>query len=725
MTSGSGSSGGTGGSGGRSSGFELLHPALQHHIVNSVGWRSLRPLQDAAVGPIVAGNHVMLLAPTAGGKTEAAMFPLLSRALSEEWRNLSVLYLCPLRALLNNLQPRLDRYATMVGRRAELWHGDTGDSARRRLLKEPPDVLLTTPESLEAMLISTRVDQDRMFASLRAVVIDEAHAFAAADRGWHLLAVLARLEKIAGRPLQRVALSATVGNPEEILAWICGGTGGTQSVMAPASGGAAAEVTLDALDSVEQAVTVIDRLHRGEKRLAFTNARALAEKVASQLGALGSTAFVSHSSLGPSERRRSEEAFATARDCVIVSTSTLELGIDIGDLDRVIQIGAPSSVNSMLQRIGRTGRRPGTQSNMLVLPLDDSQLLQSLGVLHCWSKRRLDPVQAPPFPLNIVLQQTLALILQQQGITRTALTERLVASQLFDADARGCLGELVDHLVGSGVLVDDHGLLSLGRVAEDDLGRRNFLELTSVFVSPTLLSVRHGAHEVGAVEPRVLSLRPADANHGGPTLLSLAGRTWKVRDVDWRRLIVDVEPAEGHGIARWAGDQNPMSPWVARGIRSVLAGASIDGLTLSKRASAALNRLRASQPWVMDGHTAIVRTPSSTRWWTYAGPQTNDLLARGLTRFRIDSHRIDPLWIKLDSHVDASEFRSAVAAIDVEGLLGLLDPDPRSVTGVKFANWIPDELVVRMIRARNDFRADAAFTVAEPMDSYSYSSDPP
>jgi ATP-dependent Lhr-like helicase len=141
------------------SGFERLHPALQHHIVNTLGWKALRPLQEQAIEPLLAGQHVLLLAPTAGGKTEAAFFPILSRMLAEEWTGTSVLYISPLRALLNNLDARLRNYCGMVGRQVSIWHGDTGDSARRRIISERPDCLLITPESLEVILVSRRWDK--------------------------------------------------------------------------------------------------------------------------------------------------------------------------------------------------------------------------------------------------------------------------------------------------------------------------------------------------------------------------------------------------------------------------------------------------------------------------------------------------------------------------------------------------------------------------------------
>ncbi len=228
-------------------GFDALHPSVQHHIVNSLGWRRLRPLQEAAISPVLDGSDALLLAPTAGGKTEAATFPILSRMADEDWRGLSVIYVCPLKALLNNLQPRLETYAAWVGRRVGTRHGDTDAGERRRQLSDPPSLLLTTPESLESMLTSRLVDEQRVFADVRAVVVDEVHAFAGDDRGWHLLAVLDRIEQLAGRPLQRVGLSATVGNPGELLTWLQGRGAGTRPALVvspPTEGATAQAVTL-------------------------------------------------------------------------------------------------------------------------------------------------------------------------------------------------------------------------------------------------------------------------------------------------------------------------------------------------------------------------------------------------------------------------------------------------------------------------------------------------
>jgi Lhr-like helicase len=152
--------------------FDRLHPALQHHIVNSLGWQDLRPFQQAVIEPVLAGRHLLILAPTAGGKTEAAFFPVLSRMLTDGWRGLSVLYVCPIKALLNNLDARLERYCSLLGRRSALWHGDIAAGRKKAVLRDPPDCLLTTPESLEVMLVSPGIEAQPLFAGMQAVIVD-------------------------------------------------------------------------------------------------------------------------------------------------------------------------------------------------------------------------------------------------------------------------------------------------------------------------------------------------------------------------------------------------------------------------------------------------------------------------------------------------------------------------------------------------------------------------
>ena len=529
------------------SGFERLHPALQHHIVNSLGFTDLRPLQAQALDPVLDGEHVLLVAPTAGGKTEAAFFPVLSRQLSEGWAGLSVLYVCPIRALLNNLELRLSRYAQLVGRRVALWHGDVGDAARRRVVAEPPDVLLTTPESLEVMLVSRRSEKERLFAGVRAVIVDEIHAFAGDDRGWHLLSVLERIGRIAGGEMQRLGLSATVGNPEALLGWLAGACAGPRRVIVPLAGAAhvVTDVQVDFDGNLANAATVISRLHQGEKRLVFCDSRARSEELASLLRQAGVETHVSHSSLAADARRQAEAAFAWGRDCAIVATSTLELGIDVGDLDRVIQIDAPTRVASFLQRLGRTGRRAGSTRNCLFLATTEEALLQALGLVRLWGEGFVEPVEPPALPLHILAQQLMGLALQERGNGRHLWPEWIGRMPGFAALAPEDVAEVLAFMLAREMLWDEQGLLAIGRGGEEAYGRRHFMELFSVFTSPPLFTVLHDRDELGQVHQSSFVV----ASGQEPVLL-LAGRSWLVTHVDWAARVAQVQPTDLKGRSR-------------------------------------------------------------------------------------------------------------------------------------------------------------------------------
>jgi ATP-dependent Lhr-like helicase len=681
--------------------FELLHPAVQHHVVNSLGWRTLRPLQTATIEPILAGDHLIATAPTAGGKTEAAVLPLLSRILSEDWRGLSVLYVCPLRALLNDLHQRLDRYAQLVGRRVGRWHGDIRQPERDRLLAEPPDLLLTTPESLEAMLVSPRVPHERWFADVRAVVVDEVHAFAGDDRGWHLLAVLERITRLAGREVQRIALSATLGNPAALLAWLTATCCGPARVVNPPAQTGPAEVTLDHVGSLANAALVISRLHRGEKRLAFVDSRGRAEQLGVALRSHDVTTFVSHGSLGAGERRAAEHAFAENRDCVIVATSTLELGIDVGDLDRVIQIDAPPTVTAFLQRLGRTGRRPDTTRHALVLATSDDALLCAAAVLLRWGEGYVEPIVPPPAPLHLAAQQLLALCLQERGVGRRLWAQWLGEPFALGPEAAGAAATITDHLVASGFLVDDGGILGIGGEAEAALGRRHFMELLSAFTSPPVFSVRHGRAEIGLVPDETLMARPAGHAAGSAAVLLLAGRSWAILHIDWGRRVVQVEPTDAPGVARWSGSAQALGAAITRGVREVLLGSDPAGVILSRRAGERLAQLRAEHPWVRADATSLVTDARGrARWWAFAGWRANLWLARAAADLRREVAAVDDLTVALDPGATRQQLRRALsnaaeAPIDLTPWV-----TTEAVDGLKFSDCLPPSLATEVVTRR-------------------------
>ncbi|WP_158887130.1 DEAD/DEAH box helicase [Amycolatopsis anabasis] len=688
-----------------SSAADRLLPALVHHIVNTLGWPELRPLQAEAIDPLLRGSDAILLAPTAGGKTEAAVFPLLSAMEEQSWLGISVLYVCPLRALLNNLQPRLASYAGWLGRSAEVWHGDVGPGARERMRREPPDILLTTPESLEAMLVSSKVDSRRMFSGLRAVVVDEVHAFAGDDRGWHLLAVLERLSRIAGRPLQRVGLSATVGNPAELLEWLQGSQRSRpRSVVAPVVGATTIpDLTVDHVGSIENAATVIASLHRGEKRLVFVDSRRRAEELGAALRAREVTTFLSHSSLSADERHRSEQAFAEARDCVIVATSTLELGIDVGDLDRVIQINTPRTVASFLQRLGRTGRRPESTRNCLFLCLEDAAVLSTAGLLERWAAGWVEPIVAPVRPRHIAAQQILALALQENKIGMHTWPEWWGDLPLFDEH----LAEIFDHLLAKGYLERDGAMAFIGPEAEKKFGRRYFSDLLAVFTAPPEFTVLAGREEIGRVGDDVLL---AD-DYDGPSVLLLAGRAWKVGHVDWKRRRCFVEPSDLPGRAKWGSVESGMSFALTRGQRSVLLGAEPAGVRFTRRAASVLADLREKHAEdVSEDATVFRRSAGEFRWWTWAGAAANRTLQANFPRFVDPRQRITDHSLRLLPNISNIEFLSELSG---SAPLSCPNVSKSAVNGLKFSTALPEVLAIETVAERLSDRKNAAIVLSE------------
>ena len=679
--------------------FDKLSPLLQYHIVNTVGWRSLRSLQEASIDPIMRGDHCLLLAPTAGGKTEAAIFPILSRITEQHHEGLSVLYICPLRALLNNLHIRLQEYCAMVGLNCGIWHGDVGPSARNRIKRDQPDILLTTPESLEVMLISKQGEAREMLKGVRVVVIDEIHAFAGDDRGWHLLALLERIGVLAGREVQRIGLSATVGNPEQLLTWMAGHCHGTRCVVNPADNASMTDVDvqLDYVGTITNAALVISRLHRGEKRLVFCDSRSRVEELGVELRRLGVNTYLSHSSLSVEERRTSEEAFALAQDCVIVATSTLELGIDVGDLDRVIQVDAPFMVASFLQRLGRTGRRTGTRRNCLFLATNDAALLRAAALIALWETGFVEPILPPECPLHIFAQQLMALSLQEGGIGvndwRRWLSRLPVFSDQFSEDLNAVIANLLDR----NIIFSDQVRLSFGEEGESLYGRRHFLELISVFTSPPLITVVHGNREIGTVHPiAFVAHRPER-----PAILSLGGRGWQVESLDWSKKVAHVVPMEGKGKGQWLTSCFGLSYRLSRAIRDVLADDDIS-TRWSTRAREQISELRNTYGFVDRTNDAVVVASESCQldWYTFAGNMINQAIAGSLNRCGYEDVKADDFRIQVLSTIDHQKLVEIIKNLTAAGVIETFLVPEEFLDQLKFSECLPKQMAEDIVKSR-------------------------
>jgi ATP-dependent Lhr-like helicase len=456
-------------------------------------------------------------------------------------------------------------------------------------------------------------------------------------------------------------------------------------------------VQLDFVGSLSNAAKIIRLLHQGEKRLVFCDSRSRVEQLALLLREHGIDTFVSHSSLGVEERRAAEQAFASRQNCVIVATSALELGLDVGDLDRVIQIDAPPTVSSFLQRMGRTGRRAGTTSNCLCLATTEEALLQAAGLLALWREGFVEPVRPPEKPYHILAQQLLALILQERGVGESEWFRWVDAVPAFRQMGPRTATDLVSAMLDAKVVWSDHGILSFAPEGEAHFGRKNFMELLSVFTSAPLFRVLSGQKELGFVHESTFYKRDE-----GPVVLVLAGRSWQTNHLDWKRRVAHVEPTEARGRSRWLGEGQMLSFRLCQSTRQVLATDDQDPFW-SSRATARLEELRNECPWASSEGTSIVRHPNGeVRWWTFGGGIANALLADHL-RAQIDA-RADNLAVQFPATSALGPVVERVAALIAEDVHPV--PNAAAIEKMKFTECLSRELAAQVFCARfNDAEA--------------------
>ncbi len=609
------------------SAFARFPPRLQEAIVSRLGFSSLRPVQELAAEALLSGKNAVVLAPTAGGKTEAAMFPVIAELMEKPVAGVGALYVAPIKALLNNQEDRLGTYTEMVGLRRFVWHGDTSQATKSAFIREPTELLMTTPESLEVMLISPRVPAPRLFAELRYVVIDEVHALAGTDRGAHLMSVLERLVSMGKRDVQRVGLSATVGNPDTILGWMKGSSQREGVVIDPPKQPMQRRITVslqgDVLDIAKEAAALAD----GKKSLFFCQTRALSEVVAERMKARGTDVFVHHSSISLEERRLAEERFVSGTNTCIVCTSTLELGIDVGDLDAVFQANAPSTVSSFLQRIGRTGRRPGQVANMAFLCEETEALLLSMALVELARAGWVEPVPALNRCWPVLVQQLMAMSLQFGAISADDAWVQLSRVADFQGIRRDEFDGLLKFLVERQFLFESAGKLSIGDRAERLFGRKNFSELYGVFSSPVMYRVLSGAQDIGTIEPTFVE-RLVE----GMSAFLLAGRPWVVEQVVHPEREVHVKPAPAGRKPTWGGFLPQMlGQEVCQQVRAILE--SSEPLRyLHPTAVSALDELRANVGQLLRrvGPAIQIDADGQALWWTFAGGRANYTLKYAL-----------------------------------------------------------------------------------------------
>ena len=418
--------------------FAILSQPLKG-LLQETGISRPTPPQVEAIPLIAQGDNVLIIAPTGSGKTEAALLPLIDKMIQRTDRQgISLIYITPLRALNRDMLKRLQTWSSKLGFTVEIRHGDTPTADRRRMAVKPPDLLITTPETLQAILPGKRMRQH--LRHVKFVVVDEIHELAGDRRGVQLTIGLERLKEVTVNGFQRIGLSATVGNPEQIAQFL-GGESPVKTVQIPLSrstkykieypvpGDEDRETARRLYTTPEAAARLIlvdDLVEAHESTLIFVNSRVNAELLGSKFNMMDRKIMVHHGSLPREERVRAEEAFKAGSIKGLVCTSTLELGIDIGSVDLVVQYMSPRQVNSLVQRVGRSGHTLTRTSHGILVSVSTEDLLESVGVIELAKEGRLEPTIIHVGALDVLAHQIAGILMDSDGSVELARVKSII-----------------------------------------------------------------------------------------------------------------------------------------------------------------------------------------------------------------------------------------------------------------------------------------------------------
>jgi ATP-dependent Lhr-like helicase len=414
-------------------------------VMKQIGIEKLLETQEKAIPPIMMGKNVLLIAPTGSGKTEAALLPVLSKLTAiEDRRGISLLYITPLRALNRDMMKRIMKLCVSLGLSVDVRHGDTSSSMRRKQALKPPDILITTPETLQAILPGRRMQKN--LKDVKWVIIDEIHEIAESKRGVQLAVALERLKEITGRDFQRIGLSATVGTPEKVGKLLAGSRGAVKIIRVSASKEYRywiewpqpdeEDFDLSAIlytspEAAARIRTIKDLCDASTSTLIFVNSRQIAEMLALRLSFLDPKIGIHHGSLSKEERVNIEDSFKKGLTKAIVCTSTLELGIDIGTADLVIQYLSPRQVGPFIQRVGRSGHRLGLTSEGVILTAFVDDALESIAVVNRARSEKVEPTRIHEGALDVLAHQLVGLSLDHGSISISKAVEILSRAYPF------------------------------------------------------------------------------------------------------------------------------------------------------------------------------------------------------------------------------------------------------------------------------------------------------
>lgn len=561
--------------------FDRYAPFVQEYIYQN-HWENLRSIQVAAADAIFnTDENVLLTASTASGKTEAAFFPIITLFSEDMPSSVGCIYIGPLKALINDQFSRLNDLCAEADIPVWHWHGDVAQSHKAKLMRHPSGILQITPESLEALLLHKHAAIAKLFGDLRFVVIDEVHSLLRGDRGGQTLCLIERLSRIAGVNPRRIGLSATIGDPEGTGKFLSLGTGrktiipkidakgskwrlsmehfyvkdaqAAEDKQIPGALPVLEEKTDDAPANADPGIGYIFEHTRGKKCLVFVNSREECEMVTTtlrhycELNHEPDRFLVHHGNLSASYRETAEGIMKDdSQYMTTVTTATLELGIDIGRLERAFQIDAPWTVSSFLQRMGRTGRRELPPEMWFVIREDEPEvramlpttipwkLLQGIALVQLYLEERwVEPPWLDRLPFSLLYHQTMSTLASCGELSPRALADRVLRLHYFHRITQEDYRVLLRHLIATDhIQQTEQGGLIVGLAGERVI---NSFKFYGVFQESEEYTVRSESQELGTV----VSPPPVGEK------LAIAGHVWQVLDVDHKRRLIYCQQVKG------------------------------------------------------------------------------------------------------------------------------------------------------------------------------------
>jgi ATP-dependent helicase Lhr and Lhr-like helicase len=635
--------------------FGRLHATLQEALYR-MQWTKLRPIQVDAIHEVFDGTGDLIIAArTAAGKTEAAFLPILSRMLAEPSRGVRAVYVGPLKALINDQFSRLEELCREAEIPVHKWHGDVAAAPKRRFLEHPSGVLLITPESIESLFVNHSHRLPEVFAALSYIVIDELHSFIGTERGAHLRSLISRLGAKSRESVRRAGLSATFGDDKAaVCRWlrpaapesvrIIESTAEQKSIQLkiyghfkfPDPGGSEKEVAPESFTpSAADLEHAVFEAFYGKTALIFINVKSEIEQIAdyarriSERRGMPNLFRVHYGSLSKSEREETEAALKSTHATATFCSSTLEMGIDVGNVKLVGQIGPPWSVSSLSQRLGRSGRKEG-EASIIRIHIEEDEPEQHtslfyrlfLGLLQATAMTRLmlekwcEPPNADRFHLSTLIQQILSVIKERGGAHAESLHRTLVLEGGFPGVDHNTLIRLL-RCMGAADLLEQapDGLLITGLRGEKIIAHHSFYV---AFVVEEEYRVNHESHHIGNV-----GFVPDLEEEG---FLILTGRRWKIIDIDHDRKTILVKPSTGGRVPRFfSGPGGDIHPRVREVMRELLEQNDLP-VYLDPTARDMLTQARATardsgvlrNPFLQDGLDTI--------WFTWTGSRTQRTL---------------------------------------------------------------------------------------------------